>query len=260
MKTVKRDSLHGRVVDAIGKSILSGEHSPGSVLPTEAVLCSTLGVSRTALREALRVLAAKGLVAARPKIGTVVRPFTAWNYLDADVLAWRLQGSDAEQVIAELYELRHLIEPMAASLAAGRATGADLDDMRHAFQAMEGAGDDGERIIEPDVKFHMTIICASGNKLFGSLAHAIGAALETSFRIVSTTPRGHRHSVPAHKKVMDAIVEGDAVAARLAMQKLIENAQDDVRLVRRMLTRAQGNAKVVRANPRKDPRTKKGAA
>jgi DNA-binding FadR family transcriptional regulator len=257
---VKRDSLHGRVVGAIGKSILSGEHPPGSVLPTEAVLCSTLGVSRTALREAMRVLAAKGLLTARPKIGTVVRPFTAWNYLDADVLAWRLQGPDAGEVIAELYELRHLVEPMAASLAAGRATGADLDEMRHAFQAMEAAGDDGERIIEPDVRFHMAIICASGNKLFGSLAHAIGAALAASFRIVSKTPRGHRHSMPPHRKVMEAVVEGDAVAARLAMQKLIDSAQDDVRLVRHMLARAQGRVKVARAIPRRNPLTKKGAA
>jgi len=206
------------------------------------------------------VLAAKGLVKARPKVGTLVQPLEVWNFLDADVLAWRFQGADAEQMIAELYELRALIEPIAASLAASRATAADLVKIRNAFHAMEAVGDDGQRIIEPDVRFHTAIIRASGNMLFASVAHVIGAALAMIFQVVSTTPRGQRHSMPGHRKVLSAIEEGDSTGARLAMQKLIEDSQEDVRLVRGSLSRTTATFRGSHAGRRKRSLMRKGAA
>jgi DNA-binding FadR family transcriptional regulator len=223
--------LHGHLIDAIGERIVTGQLSPGSPLPSESELCSMFGVSRTALREALRVIAAKGLVEAKPKIGTLVRAAEHWNYLDADVMAWRLNTEDSDNVIAELYELRHLIEPLAATLAATNAKSKDIEQIREAYREMEAAADDGERIIEPDLKFHRAIIGASGNKLFSSLAHVISAALSINFRIVSNTPRGQVHSIPVHKKVLDAIVDRDRHAARLAMQRLIEDSERDARAV-----------------------------
>jgi DNA-binding FadR family transcriptional regulator len=233
MRKLQARGLHEQVIEEIGKRILSGELTPGKALPPEAQLCSALGVSRTALREALRVLASKGLVEPRRKLGTLVRPRQHWNFLDADILSWQLETGEAERVIGELYELRHLIEPIAASLAAQNARAADLQLLREAYEEMRAAGDDGERIAIPDLKFHQTIIAASGNRLFSSLAHVIAAALAVNFELIRNAPRGHIHSMPAHKSVLDAIADHDARAARVAMQQLIEDSQRDARAVRR---------------------------
>jgi DNA-binding FadR family transcriptional regulator len=233
MKRVESRGLHEGVIEEIGRRIISGEFAPGSALPSEGELCEALAVSRTALREALRVLAAKGLLEAKRKIGTSVRPAECWNYLDADILSWHLRSQDANRVIGELYELRHLIEPIAASLAAKNAKSADISALRDAYRDMESAGDDGEQIKGPDMRFHRAIIEASGNRLFSSLAHVIGAALGVNFDLVSKAPRGQKHSMPAHRQVLEAIANRDASAARLAMQKLIEASQRDARAVHR---------------------------
>jgi DNA-binding FadR family transcriptional regulator len=233
MKKAKPGGLHEYVIDEIGHRIVAGDFAPGKALPSEAELCGSLGVSRTALREALRVLAAKGLLEARPKVGTLVRDVSSWNSLDGDIMTWRLQSGDSEQAITELYELRHLIEPIAAALAAKNAGAAQIAVMRDAYRQMQAAGDDGEQIIAPDLRFHQAIIAASGNRLFSSLAHVLQAALTVAFELVRDTPRGHRHSMPMHKKVLDAIVVHDPPAALAAMQKLIEDSQRDARDVRR---------------------------
>jgi DNA-binding FadR family transcriptional regulator len=239
MRNLERKGLHSQVVDEIGRRIISGELAAGKPLPSEAELCSTLGVSRTALREALRVLAAKGLVQARPKRGTLIRPVEDWNFLDADILTWRLDSDkDSIRVVDELYELRHIIEPIAASLAASHATARDLKDIREAYQDMSDAGDDGEAIHDPDVRFHRAIIRASGNSLFSSLAHTMTAALSVNFLMVRDDPAGHIVSLPDHKKVMDAIAAHDASAARLAMQRLIDYSQGQARLMRRKNSRS----------------------
>jgi len=229
VKKFDQYSLHKHVIDEIGQAIISGEFPPGKPLPSEADLCDGLGVSRTALREALRVLAAKGLLESKPKVGTLVRPLQSWNFLDADILSWRLKTGDAELAIGELYELRHLLEPLAASLAAQRATEADVEILQSAYTEMKDAGDDGEKFAAPDLRFHQTIIGATGNRLFSSLAHIIGAALAVNFDFITDAPRGHVQSMPAHKKVLDAIAARDASAARTAMQKLIEESRYDAR-------------------------------
>ena len=231
LKKLTRRGLHEQVIEEIGQRIISGEYPPGKPLPSEAELCDALSVSRTALREALRVLAAKGLVEAKPKIGTLVRASETWNFLDADILAWRLQGRESDRVVSELYELRHLIEPLAASLAAKNAEAADIAVLRKAYREMQAAGDDGVQISGPDLRFHRAIIEASGNRMFSSLAHVLDAALAVNFELVRDAPRGHRHSMPAHKKVLDAIADGNSTAARVAMQKLIEDSQRDARAV-----------------------------
>jgi len=237
MKKLERRGLHEHVIDEIGRRIVAGEFPSGKALPSEAELCGMLGVSRTVLREALRVLSAKGLVDARPKIGTLVRPARSWNFLDADILSWLLKAPDADRAIDELYELRHLIEPIAASLAARNARAADIEVLRAACQDMQAAGDDGEKIAAPDLRFHQAIIEASGNRLFSSLAPVIGAALTVNFELVRHVPRGHTHALPMHRKVLEAIAAHDAPGARLAMQKLIEDSQHDARTVRGTATR-----------------------
>jgi len=242
MRKLKARGLHEHVIEEIGRRIIAGEFACGNALPGEAQLCSALGVSRTALREALRVLASKGLVEPKRKLGTLVRPSEQWNFLDADILSWQLESDEAGRAIDELYELRHLIEPLAAALAAKNAKAQDLKILRKAYEDMQAAGDDGERIIGPDLKFHQTIIAASGNRLFSSLMHVLGAALSVNFDLVRDAPRGQRHSMPAHQKVLEAIVARDASAARVAMQKLIEDSQRDARAVGHARTRRSANA------------------
>lgn len=251
MRKLKPRGLHEHVIEEIGKRIISGEFQPGRPLPGEAELCGALGVSRTALREALRVLASKGLVEPKRKVGTLVRASVQWNFLDADILSWHLESDESDRAIDELYELRHLIEPLAASLAAKHASAEDIKVLRRAYEEMVAAGDDGEKIIGPDLTFHQTIIAASGNRLFSSLMHVIGAALSVNFELVRDAPRGHPHSMPAHKSVFDAIAGRDASAARLSMQKLIEDSQRDARAIGR--SRARRNT---RTPPRKAARSR----
>jgi len=233
MRKLKARGLHEHVIEEIGMRIVSGEFPAGKPLPGEAQLCEMLGVSRTALREALRVLASKGLVEPRRKIGTLVLTKERWNFLDAEILSWLLASRDSDRVIDELYELRHLIEPIAAALAARNARAADIAVLRKACEDMQAAGDDGEKVIAPDLKFHQGIIAASGNRLFSSLTHVIGAALLANFELVRDAPRGHMYALPMHRKILDAIAAHDAAAARVAMQKLIEDSQRDAKAVRR---------------------------
>lgn len=223
--------LHGRVVHDLGRRIISGEFAAGSPLPPQHECCALLGVSRSVLREALRVLAAKGLLDARPKAGTYVRPRDAWNFLDPDILEWRLAGAGAEEVVDQLYELRQMVEPIAASLAASKAKLGDFRNMGQAYDDMVAASDD-ERIVEPDLRFHRAIIAASGNELFASLGRVVESALLVSFRIGTGNPQGQEHSLELHKTILDAIVDRDPTAARLAMQKLIEYSRQTVLEIR----------------------------
>jgi DNA-binding FadR family transcriptional regulator len=226
-----RGGLHGRVIRDLGKRIISGDFAAGAPLPGQEECCALLGVSRSVLREALRVLAAKGLVDARPKAGTFVKPREAWNFLDPDVLEWRLATGESDKVMDQLYELRQMVEPVAASLAASKAKLADFQNMGQAYEEMAAAGDD-ERIVEPDLKFHRAIIAASGNDLFASLGRVVEAALAVSFRIGVANPHGQQHSLEMHKAILDAIVDRDGAAARLAMQQLIEYSRKTVLQIR----------------------------
>lgn len=233
MTKLQARGLHEHVIEGIGKGIVSGEFKSGVRLPREEHLCQTLGVSRTALREALRVLASKGLVQPKRKVGTLVRPRENWDFLDRDILSWNLEVGDTDQVIIELYELRHLLEPVAAALAAERARQRHLRVLRQAYEAMCTVCDDGDQMIEPDLQFHRAIIAASGNRLFASLAYAIGAALAVNFQLVRHVPQGHTQSMSLHERVLRAIEARDASAARVAMQRLIEASQQDARNLRR---------------------------
>src|SRR5712691_12619543 len=137
-----RRGLHGELVHRIGLEILRGELRPGDPLPTEDELSGELGLSRTVLREAVKVLAAKGLVEARPKTGTRVRPRAAWNLLDPDVLAWRSEASPDGDFFRNIVELRRIVEPEAARLAAERATAAEVAGIKAVFCEMEAVVDD----------------------------------------------------------------------------------------------------------------------
>jgi len=221
-------SLHSNVVEQIGSRIVQGEFQPGEALPNADDSAEMLGVSRTVLREAIKVLAGKGLVESRPKTGTRVRPRSEWNFLDPDVLSWRYAGKITSEDVTALFELRRAIEPMAASLAAQRATPEQIAEINAALVEMEAVVDDGDSFAKPDLVFHQSILRMTGNELIGSLAALIETALVLSFRLSNDNPEGQRHSLPLHRDVAEKIAAGDGAGAQTALLTLIDNAEEDV--------------------------------
>lgn len=234
--------LHATVLNQIGQRIVRGDFVPGDPLPNADDWSAAQGVSRTVLREVIKVLAGKGLIESRPKTGTKVRPRSQWNFLDPDVLAWRYAAAGSGDDVRSLFELRRAIEPMAAGLAAERATPEQITEIEAVLVEMEEAADDSERFAEPDLVYHQSILRMTGNELIGSLAALIETALVTSFRLTNDLPEGQRPSVPLHRAVVRKIAARDAEGARSAMLTLIDKAEEDVRhiLASRQTRQANG--------------------
>src|SRR5262245_58665882 len=186
--TYPRRGLHGEVVYTIGRRIVSGELKPGDPLPPEEELTADFDASRTVLREAVRVLAAKGLVEARPKTGTRVRRREEWNILDPDVLSWRVSASHDPQLYAEMTEVRLAIEPIAAHLAATRMTDDELAAVEEAYAAMEAAVGDQDAYLAADLRFHDHILVGCHNELLAHLGVVLRAVLQNTFEL-TTRPR-----------------------------------------------------------------------
>lgn len=244
--SISYGDLHHTVVGQIGRKIVRGEFLPGEALPNADDLSEMLGVSRTVLREAVKVLAGKGLVVSRPKTGTRVLPRSEWNFLDSDLLSWRYSDNPSEADVNALFELRRAIEPVAAALAAANATSEQIAEINAALVQMEAAGDDGELFAEPDLVFHQTILRMTGNELIGSLGALIETALMMSFRLSDSNPDGHRHSLPLHREVARMIADGDGPSAQKTLTALIDDAEQDVRrglrLQRQDLVEAESGA------------------
>ena len=221
-RTYSTRSLHGQVVHELGKRIVTGDIDVGTVLPNETELGASFDVSRTALREGIKVLTAKGLLASRTRTGTRVRPRSEWNTLDPDILAWRLDTSKPNQFVRDLVEFRSAIEPLAASLAAERATDEDIRQLEVAYADMVNAGDNIDAAVEPDLRFRQIILRTSGNELLAPLGAMIEAALTASFRL--STPDIKLEALTAHKIVLDAIKDRDPSKAWKAMYSLLDLA------------------------------------
>jgi DNA-binding FadR family transcriptional regulator len=221
--------LQGRLITALGEAIVAGRYKPGSVLPREGELMAELGASRTSVREALKVLAAKGLVEMRQKIGTRVRPQDLWNVFDADVLAWHHSQGLGEDILQDLLELRQVMEPAAARLAAGRATIADLNRIGRAHDEMRASDGDMVRYEKSDVEFHMAVFAASHNALLRRFAHIVADFLQMSFHIqqeaLNEADNRIEDDVAGHRAIFDAINRGDGNAAADAMLAVILNGK-----------------------------------
>lgn len=239
-RTYSRRSLHGQVAHEIGARIIRGELAPGDTLPSEADLSVELSVSRTALREAIKLLAAKGLVESRPKTGTRIRPRSSWNMLDPDVLSWLVSDGVFEDYADDLFEMRRVIEPAAAAIAARRGDEAAIAEIEKAYADMVAAGEDVEAGVNPDLRFHQAILVATGNEFIAPLGALIDSALTTSFRISSSRPGATINSLPRHKAVLKAITGGNSEQARKAMEVLLSDAMEDFH---RVVEGDAGNAK-----------------
>jgi len=223
-----RGGLHGQIVHAIGRQILSGKIRPGELLPAEA----GLPASRTVLREAIKVLAAKGLVESRPRTGTRVRPRHAWNLLDPDVLAWQQDGSSPAPFLRKLTEVRLIVEPAAAELAAQRAGATELQAIDEAYRKMEaalgGGAEDYEAFDRADMEFHRGIVRACGNDLLEQMGHVVYSALLLSFQATSRLPGRARASLPKHRAILDAIRDRHPRSAGQAMRSVVRSSAREI--------------------------------
>ena len=219
--------LRGAIARKLGIAILSGEHVPGDILPGEVAMAETWGVSRAAYREAIQVLTAKGLVESRPKTGTRILPRERWNLLDLDILGWAFAGQPDMRLIRSLFELRGIIEPAAAALAAERRDGDDLKKMKNALTKMRRHSLETDEGRAADKDFHGAILHATRNDALIVLSASIGAAVRWTTEFKQRTRNLPRNPIPEHARVYDAIAAGDAPAANMAMQILIEQALED---------------------------------
>ncbi len=221
--------LRGAVANKIGTAILSGEYAPGDILPGEIAAAEALDVSRGAYREAVRALAAKGLVESRTKAGTRVLPRERWNLLDPEVLAWAFAGDPDARLIRSLFELRLVIEPAAASFAAQRRTKADIKRMRDALTGMRRHSLATAEGRAADRDFHDALLCATNNDALVVISASIGAAVAWTTLFKQRTRALPRDPIPDHARVLDAIVAGDGDGAAEAMRLLVALALEDTR-------------------------------
>ncbi len=219
--------IHGTIANDLGIAIVSGQYQPGETLPNEIDFSERLKVSRSAYREAVRILSAKGLVESRPKTGTRVTDSRNWNLLDPDVLAWYFAGEPDPKLAHGLFELRLIVEPAAAALAAERRKPAQLTVMREALMDMERFGLDNEDGRNADRAFHDAVLEATGNMPLISLASTIGAGVRLTTVYKARKDELPRDPMPDHWKVFDAIAAGGPDEAREAMTELVSAALRD---------------------------------
>lgn len=225
-KVVQTSRLYEQIVQQIEHSILKGDLKEGDQLPAERELAHQFGVSRTAVREAVKTLREKGLVEAYPGRGTFITNGTSHSFkqtLD------RMMRGDPSEGTANLTEVREILEPEIAALAAQRADEEMLSAMREAISVMDGARNDADAFIEGDLDFHLALAEAAANPLILSLIDSIvGLLREQRMRtyFVNGGPeRGQYH----HKRILEAIEHRDPQGAREAMRAHLRQVREDSR-------------------------------
>jgi DNA-binding FadR family transcriptional regulator len=225
--------VNGALAREIGLAIVSGKLRPGMVLDGEVEASSERRVSRTTYREAIRILGAKGLLASRTRTGTRVSEMTEWNLLDPDVLSWMFSKVPRPELIHGVFELRAVVEPAAASLAAKRRKQHHLDRMRRALDDMSLHTLDKPQGREADNSFHAALLASTCNPFIVSLTNGVTAAVNALTQFKQRLAKITRDPVPDHLRVYDAIAAKDAEAARAAMVELIRLAILDMPLKQR---------------------------
>ena len=227
--TTPRTTFQRQVLDRLGLDICSGRYSPGQILPSEIELCERFSFSRIVIREAVKSLAAKGMLEVRRKVGTLVLETGAWNLFDPDIITWRAQTTGVDRKMSQdLMELRRIVEPAGARLAAVRATDDERKAVRAAFEGMKRAVAGECDYVAADLAFHAAILSSCDNQFVQQMQNAVSAILRTSFEIISLKPGGPAYSLPMHEDLCVAIEKGDARAAEKAVLSLIEQAERDL--------------------------------
>src|SRR5450755_4421700 len=219
--------LHGTIARKLGILIVSGKYRPGDLLGGEITSSEQLKVSRTAYREAVRILAAKGLVDARPKVGTRINPRNLWHLLDPDVLDWMFESEPDLVLLDSLFELRNVVESAAAGFAAQRRTAAHLQGTRSAIAGMATHTLATEQGRQADLDFHTTLLLATGNPFIISLANGVRAAVRATTIYKQRKQPLRRDPLPDHLRVFEAIAAKESAKAQEAMSALIQLARID---------------------------------
>ncbi len=238
MRNSAGHNLTYTIVEQLGQAIVTGQYGPGKTFPIEADLCRQFGASRSVLREAVKMLTAKGLLSARPRQGTVLEPEQHWNLLDPDVLRWLLERKLSLPLLAEFTEVRLANEPMAARLAARHATPEAIAPLQRAIDRMKAAERGEDDPLASDIAFHVAVLHASGNRFYMQFEEFIGTALRISIRLTNQFKGVAIANVNDHRKVLDAIQTGDAEKAHAAMNALLREV---VKLIEDAGKRAQRN-------------------
>lgn len=221
--TAARGTQSG-MAQTLGSAILAGAYPVGGTLPNESDLMQQFGVSRTVVREVVKTLAAKGMVASKTKVGTRVLDRSHWNMFDADMLTWRVDAGLDPEFLAHLFEIRLAIEPNAAALAARRRDDADIARLESLVVAMAAADHDAVSFAAVDVDFHLAVTAAARNPFMRSIGAVIKTALMHSFQLVSPVDdAARRATAAAHGRIVAAIAAQDAAAASATMIAVIEN-------------------------------------
>ena len=221
-------SVHASLANEIGRRILRGDYPPGTILPNEQQWSQTFDVSRSAVREAIKMLMAKSLLSSRPKVGSWVEPRDRWNLLDRDVLAWYAASPNREGFLKTVQEFRYIIEPEATALAAERRSDAQMAEISQACAEMGSAEGLQERT-EADTRFHLAILRASGNELLVPLGALIELALNQLFVFVTREVDNLRHAQMLHEKIEKAVRQRRPDAARVAVRKLLANTDEIIK-------------------------------
>ena len=225
-----RATFQEQVLEALGRDICSGRVRPGQLLPPEAELCTRFGFSRIVIREAIKSLAAKGLLEVTRRLGTLVLEPTRWNLFDPDIIGWRAESAVFDATLQrDLMEMRRIIEPAAVRLAAMRASEEDRRNLRSAYMAMARAVAGKGDYVKADLEFHTIILSACGNQFVRQMQDAMAALLRVSFDVITKKPGGPAHSLPLHEAVCEAIERGDVEGAEKAALTLIASAEEDLR-------------------------------
>jgi DNA-binding FadR family transcriptional regulator len=225
MAVLERNSnLSQRMTQELGKAIVCGVYPRNESLPTEADLCEQFGVSRTAVREAVKMLSAKGLISSRPRQGIRILPEEEWNIFDSDLLRWSLEGNPSLRVLREFLQMRLAIEPEAASLAARYADPERIDAIEASLERMKNAENNPEEALAGDIAFHVSILYASKNRFFIRMRDFVQTALNVSIRHTNVLKANHEGVVEDHAKVFQAIKNRNPERAKNAMLLLIDEA------------------------------------
>jgi GntR family transcriptional regulator, galactonate operon transcriptional repressor len=203
------------VVDTLGSRISAGTYAEGETLPIEQELADSLEVGRNSLREAVKVLSGKGLLSTAPRSGTKVRPREEWNMLDPEVLKWHADPHIASNAfMLDLIELRRIIEPKAAELAAVRGTKEDVAEILAAYESMADSGADRQKRLAADIDFHTAVLKASHNDVLTHFKHAIGTYLKAHFDLGGSLDQAvDLEDIERHQKIAWAIASGKAKSA-----------------------------------------------
>ena len=239
-------NLHAQVLWQLGVAIVEGDYPEGSILPPDAELLQRFAVSRTVLREALKTLAAKGMIEARARIGTRVLPRGRWNLFDADVLSWHFETGPDVAFLRSLSEIRIAVELESAALAASRRSPEQAAALIACATAM-GQTTTPEDFARTDLQFHRTVAEAAGNPFMASISALVELALTAAFTISSPIrdPAAMVATVAAHGRIAQAISAGDAEEARQAMKAVITEG-----LERQLKARAAGGKAALKPAPR----------